>query len=424
MTRNSQNSKAFTVGFAAILVSAISSIPLAVSSIFIPPMVEEFQSSVTAVTLFATISAFSAMLASFFLGTLIKQFSFKALISVGGILSGLLMICIGFSSNLYIIYIAAFLQGIGLVISGSAMTQTILSRWFVEKRGFMMSMILVFTMTISAILNVALSAAIEVSGYKTVAMWLGIISAIVVVVLGLLFIVDDPAKLDLKPYGYTNMNAQQTSSAKKHGVVNFTLKQGLARFPLWAILIYRLITAMSAQAIANQAANYFQSVGCSAVQSGYMIAITSIMGVVFSVIAGILADKKGPTFSAVITAGSGAVAFLLAFLWSGMSGAMIASVFFAGVTASSLYGPTMITRLYGTKDAGSMLGFNSAAGNIGSMIGPIIAASFFDKFGNYTIGFEFIGILLVLAILLSVIAGSERVIDSLKERDTSTLTAP
>ena len=193
----------------------------------------------------------------------------------------------------------------------------------------------------------------------------------------------------------------------------------MATFPFWAILIYKAITTLAAQAIGSQASNFYQSIGCSAVSAGTVIAVNALVGMVFCVFAGIFADRKGPTFSAIFTAGAGAVAFLLAFLWSGMGGAIVAAVFFAGTTATSLYGPTMLTKLYGTKEAGGILGFNNAAGNIGSLLGPIVAAAFYDRFGNYTLGFELIGIASVIAIIFAIIAGSKKSADSLKAKEAA-----
>lgn len=393
------NTRAFVVGFAAILMGAISAVPLAVSSIFIPPMVEKLNTTVTAVSLFASVSALAGMLTSFALGKLLKTFPFKLLIVVGGIFSGLLMVTIGLSTSLPLIYAAAFLQGIGLIIAGTAMTQTVLSQWFVEKLGLMMSLILVVTMILAAVLNASLASAIATVGYQSVALWLGIISAAVVVIMGLFIIVESPAKCGLKPYGYKD-EAESTDDGQIEmpAAQGFTLKQAMGTFQFWAILVYMMLTTIAAQAIASQASNYYQSIGCSAVSAGTVIAINALMGMVFCVLAGILSDKKSPAFAAVVTTGAAAVAFLLSFAWSGMSGAVIAAILFAGTTATSLFGATMITKLFGTKEAGSLLGFNNAAGNIGSLLGPIVAAGFYDKFGNYSLGFAFVGVLCVAAI--------------------------
>lgn len=411
--KTEKNSRAFIVGFAAILMGAISTVPLAVSSIFIPPMAAALEASVTAVSLFASISALAGMITSFLLGKLLKTFPFKALIVAGGIFSGLLMVTIGLSTSLPLIYAAAFLQGIGLIIAGAAMTQTVLSQWFMDKLGLMMSMILVFTMLLAAVLNAALAPVIVSAGYQTVALWLGIISAAVVVFLGLFIIVESPAKVGLKPYGYTEDAA--AAAGAQYVPTGFTLKQAFKTAPFWAILFYMILTTVAAQAIGSQASNYYQAIGLDAATAGLVIAVNALMGIVFCLVAGILSDKKSPAFAASIVLGCAAVAFLLNFMWSGMGGAMIASVLFAGTSATSVFGSTMVTKLYGTKDAGSLLGFTNAAGNIGSLLGPILAASFFDKFGNYKIGFVIVGVLCIAAIVLANTAGSKKAEAQLKE---------
>lgn len=409
--KTEKNSRAFIVGFAAIIMGAISTVPLAVSSIFIPPMAAALEASVTAVSLFASISALAGMITSFLLGKLLKTFPFKALIVTGGIFSGLLMVTIGLSNSLPLIYAAAFLQGIGLIIAGAAMTQTVLSQWFMDKLGLMMSMILVFTMLLAAVLNAVLAPVIVTAGYQTVALWLGIISAVVVVFLGLFVIVESPAKVGLKPYGYTEDAA---AAGAQYVPTGFTLKEAFGSFPFWAILIYMVLTTVAAQAIGSQASNFYQSIGLDAATAGLVIAVNALMGIVFCLVAGILSDKKSPAFAASVVVGCAAAAFLLSFMWSGLSGAMIASVLFAGTSATSVFGSTMVTKLYGTKDAGSLLGFTNAAGNIGSLLGPILAASFFDMFGNYTLGFIIIGGLCIVAMILANVAGSKKSAEAVK----------
>lgn len=408
-----KNSKAMTMGLAAVVLAVVANLPLTIASVFNPHIAEHMGASMTSVALFASISALAGMITSFLLGGIMKKFSAKSLIVVGGLFVGALMIAIGVADSLVIIYIAAFLQGIGLIVAGTAMAQTIISKWFIKNRGIMMSLILVGTMLAAAVMNVIIPGLISANGYKSVALVIGIVSAIIMVGLGLFVIVDDPEKVGQKPLGYED--AQQGDSKKGTGsIVNFTLKQALVTAPFWCVMLYKVLTTMAAQAISNQASSYYQSIGLSAGTAGLVIAINALFGMVVCVAAGILADKKSPTFAAVVTAGLGALAFLGAFIWSGMIGAIIASVFFAGTLGCSLYGSTMIVNLYGTKEAGGLLGFVNAAGNIGSFIGPILAASFFDAFGNYTLGFEFIGVLLIVAIAIALWAGTEKSAAKLK----------
>lgn len=408
-----KNSKAMTMGIAAVALAVIANMPLAVASVFNPHIAEHMGASMTSVALFASISALAGMITSFLLGGIMKKFPAKGLIVVGGLFVGALMIAIGVADSLVIIYIAAFLQGIGLIVAGTAMAQTIISKWFIKNRGMMMSLILVGTMLVAAVMNIILPGLISANGYKPVALVIGIVSAVIMVALGLFVIVDDPEKVGQKPLGFDDV--QQGEGKKDTGsVVNFTLKQALVTAPFWCVMIYKILTTIAAQAISNQAFSYYQSIGLNDGTAGLVIALNSLFGMVVCIVAGILADKKSPTFAAVVTAGLGAVAFLGAFIWSGVVCAIIASALFAGILGCSLYGSTMIVKLFGTKEAGGLLGFVNAAGNIGSFIGPILAASFFDAFGNYTLGFEFIGVLLIVAIALALWAGTEKSAAKLK----------
>jgi sugar phosphate permease len=402
---------------------AIATMPLATASVFVPSMVAGLETSVTAVTMFISISAVGALIFSFLLGALVKKVPTKVLIIVGGIFTGLLYVTIGLTTSLPLIYGVAFLQGIGLVIAGMAMAQTVISRWFIKARGTMISLCMVSIMLLAAILNPVLTAMIQSYGYQVVALWAGIISGAIIVLLGVVFIVDSPEKLGQKPHGYVDVSpeaaTEQQAKATGSSVVNFTLKTAIATSPFWFVMLYKVLSIVAAQAIGSQALNFYQSIGLDPITASYMISVNALIGLAFAMISGILCDKKTPTHTAVMTAGIGAIAFLGAFLWSGVTGAIVAAICFAATSGCAIYGPMMMLKLFGVRDAGSLVGFINGAGNFGSFLGPIIAAAFFDMTGSYTLAFTILGVGLVIAVLLSLVAGSKKTAANLKTREAA-----
>ncbi len=415
--KKENNLRAWVVGFAVIIVAMLATLPLSVASLFIPSMIAAMGASASAVSLYVSISSIGGLVASLLLGTLLKKFSIKTLIIVGGLFSGSLMIAIGLTESLPIIYFTAFLQGVSLIISGAAIAQIVITNWFVEKRGLMMSFILVILMLSAAILNMVLARLIVAVGYQPVALWLGIIAAAGIVLLGAFVIVDSPVRLGLHPYGASEAPASETAAAAVEAsgsIVNFSTKQALKTLPLWCVILFMTLTNIASQGIGSQGLTFYQSLGLDAITASNMIAVNALAAIVFSLVAGIVADKKGPTASAIITAGAGMLAFLLTFLWSGSTGALIAAILFAGVSSTSVYAPLIIAKLYGSRDMGGMLGLANAAGNIGTFIGPVFAAAMYDANGNYVLAYEIIGVLLLIAIILTLVADSKKQAEKLK----------
>ena len=418
-----KNARIWVVGFAAILMAIVTTMCMTVPVVMIPFMAASLQTSMTSISLYVSISAVGTLISSFLLGALVKKIPIKVLIIAGGIMAGLLYVTIGSTTSLPIIYATAFLQGIGNCIAGIAMAQIVLSQWFIKAFGTMMSFCVVGLMVCAAVLLPILTSIIIANGYQIVSFWFGVCVAVIVALLGLFVIVDSPARVGLKPLGYVEVAAGEgADQAAAHGgasVVSFTLKQAVKTSPFWIILIFMLISVTGSQGIGSQALNYYQSIGLDATTASFMLSLNAMTGMVFSLLAGIICDKKSPTHTAVLTIGFGAIAFLGAFIWSGFIGAVIAAVCFAGLSGSMVYAPMMMMRLFGTKDAGSLIGFGNGAGNLGSFLGPVLAASFFDMMGTYTYVYMGIGVALVFILLLSLKAGSKKTAENLRAKESS-----
>jgi MFS family permease len=414
------------VGIACVVMAIAATLPVASMTIFIVPMSQGLNASVGSVSLIVSVSAIGGLICSFLFGKLIKHFPTKLLIVAGGVLTALLLVSMSLSTNLIIIYACAFLQGFGLIIAGMSMAQTIISQWYIKARGTMMALILVFLMVAAAVAIPALAGVIENIGYQPVALWYGIIVGVAIVLLGIFCISFSPEKHGIKPWGYTE-GADTGGSSDAHGggstsgkasVASLSSRQALATAPFWFIMLVSLIMSFAAQAAGSQASNFFQSIGLDPVEAGMAIAVNALVGIVFSLLFGIVADKLGPSVATVVNGVFGAAAFLLVFLWQGWTGAIISAVCFASLTAlSGVFAPTALVKLFGPKDSGTLIGFGHAAGNIGSFLGPVIAGSFFDYAGNYTFIYFVIGVAVVIAIMLAVLTGSRKTSASLQAKE-------
>jgi MFS family permease len=415
------NIKVWIVGIGALLLSIIATLPMTVLSVFVVPISEGTGSSIGSVSLIFSLISIGSLITSLLLGTLIKHLHPKILVIIGGILIGVLLVAIGLVRNIIVLYIAAILFGAGTVIGGLTFAQVVISQWFLKGRGTMMSICMVGITLSAAIFNPLFATQIEGIGYGPVAAIYGLITGVIIVLIGLLAIQGAPEKSGLKPYGYEEpvTSAEGAGETEKPAALvlgGLTAVQARRTPYFWAIVSVMLIGSMASMAFSSQASNYFQSLGLNAVNASYCIAIFNLVAMVYTLAFGILADKKSPSFGVLITGIVTAVGYLLIIFWQGWAGAIASSVLMSAIAGmSGLFGATAMTRLFGTREAGALIGFCTAAGGVGAFIGPLLAGMLFDAFGNYVACFLIMGVFILLGVLLAVWVGTKKATERVKQ---------
>lgn len=416
-------SKVWIVGIGTILMSVLATLPTPLLSIFAKPVTESLGQSIGSFTILFSMIALGVLVTSLLIGKILKALPIKAVTIIGGVFSASLMISMGLSHNIIVLYVTALLAGIGVACSGITVAQIILSKWFLKARATMMSLCLVGMTIGSAILNPLLASNIQKFGYAPVAFWYGLITGIIIILIAIFIVSDSPEKSGLKPYGYTENpenTAGKAAANNAHPSSNSLSFSQILNTPVfWIILAVSLLTTTAAGTFSSQKSNFFQSLGLDAISASYAISISSIGGMFFSMLFGILSDKKNPTVAAIVGGGLAAVTYLLTFLWHGWTGAIIVAIFFVGLSGvTSIYAPTMLTKLFGTKESGLMIGFASASASCGQVIGPIVVGILFDMTQTYTLCYTIMGVVIVLAILLAISAGSRKTAEKIKEKES------
>ena len=148
---------------------------------------------------------------------------------------------------------------------------------------------------------------------------------------------------------------------------------------------------------------YFMSIGLDQVMAAACFSAYTFAAIPWNFLFGAISDKKSPGLAAAVNGVAFTIVTGLAFMWSGYVGAMIVAVFYAaGGTISVLAGSLLTTRLFGTREAGALVGTVRAFAAIGSIFGPLLAGFLFDTTQSYTMCFEIMavfGIVIVVGTL-------------------------
>jgi sugar phosphate permease len=322
------------------------------------------------------------------------------------------------------IYICIFLNGIGIIIASITMAQIVISQWFEKFRGTLMSACIIVLSLVSAVLFPTLQSLLTMFSYRSVALVEGIIAGAIIILVGLFLVSEPPEKYGLKPYGYvdkpvTSPDAGQEKKEKATGASDISLTTGqIIKFPiLWCILICCALGTMAAQAFNSQATLFYQSIGVDVIQAAFVLSLFSLLSMPYNLGFGILSDKFGPRVATLICGIMTAAGFTLSFLWMGMTGAVIAAVLIAATgPLAALFGPVMLSRLFGKKESGNLIGWAHAANNVGAVIGPALAGNVFGMTGSYVPAYMILGATMIFLIIVAVIATSKKTAESIRKK--------
>ncbi len=162
---------------------------------------------------------------------------------------------------------------------------------------------------------------------------------------------------------------------------------------------------------------FFANAGISRTESGFLISIGTLAGVLSSVVAGVLSNRSGrKTVLLLGTLLYTVVFFLFAYLDHGFGTLMfLRFVEGLGFYVMPVMVTTMAADIFPMKDRGKAMALFSTSGGIGSLIGPLISPYLISG-NDYTFYFLFSGgFVLVSAIAMSLFV-RETLPESLKKR--------
>jgi sugar phosphate permease len=403
--------KAFTVGIGSVVMALFTIIPFSSFSLYLRPISETLGVSVASVSVLFSISSLGGLVTALLVGRILKLIHPKILVIWGGCVTAAFLIAVSFAKSMVPMYIAIVFQGTGGILAGMAMAQINISQWFVKARGTMLSVCSIVLAIGGAVLIPIIGTMIAKFGYAPVARVEGIVAGGIVVLIGVFIISGPPEKTGHKPFGYEEAQPAAQAAGAPVQTASLTVGQIVATPAFWFVIIAAFIGTLATMSFNSQGASFFESIGLERPQASYALSIFALVGMPWALFFGMVSDKASPSIATLICGGIGSAAFIFAFLLAGWTGAIIGAVAFAaGGAVSGLMGPTVFAKLFGTKEAGSLVGFVRAASALGSMLGSVIAGFLFDKSGSYSFCFMVMGFAFIVAIVLVLLAYNKKTI--------------
>jgi MFS family permease len=298
-----------------------------------------------------------------------------------------------FVDSLADVYLMRALMGASLAGAGLVICVSIVSRWFVARRGLALGLMLSGTSLGNAVFPQLNTALIAEHGWREAFTIICLIPLLLLPVI--LFVIKEwPDRIGVQAYG---------AEAARSGVdpqllVGYELRDALRSANFWLIGTAAFCTFYAILGLANNLFLHMSDLGFGPADAAKAYFPLFVMGLVGKITAGALADmlpRKAVFGGCLALMFSGAL--LLATLRPGL---VLPALYLFGLGWGGNY--TMLQGLvadvFGARSLGKILGGITVLDATGGALGPWITGALFDVAHDYRIAFSVIAVLIAVAL--------------------------
>ena len=327
-------------------------------------------------------------------GWVADRYGVRPVMIAGVLLLSLGLFGFGRVDSLADVYLMRALMGAALAGAGLVICVTIVSRWFVAKRGLALGLMLSGTSLGNALIPQLNTALIAGHG------WRGALSLIALIPLLLLPLIvfairEWPQRMGLAAYGVEEAGPV-TAHGGRSGV---EFAQALRTANFWLIGIAAFCTFYSILGVSANLFLYMSDLGFAPADAARAYFPLFVMGLAGKITAGALADRfpRKVVFGACLSLMLVGAA-LLSTLEPGLTGAALYLFGFGwGGNYTMLQG--LVADVFGARALGRILGGITVLDATGGALGPWVTATLFDVSQSYRSGFLLIAALVAAALV-------------------------
>lgn len=380
--------------------------------ILFPSILEEFKWSRALTSTIFSVQIATNSLFIILMGYLIDRFSPRLIISLGG-----LFLCVGYivSSLTREIWHLYLFFGIIVGMGASSMYVppiTVVTRWFEEKRGLALGIVVTGIGIGGFIGSPFLNLLIQSFGWRTALSILGVLIGVWVFIAAMILI-GRPEEKGLQPYGAAaslKLHDQESShilgdrpaSSETGPNLNWDLWPALKTRAFLILFVMFFFAEVSLLGVMPHLFTYATESGIKnhIVSWAYgLIGATSLAG---KVGIGALSDRTGRKAAFILSFALKGTAFLLL-----LSGPSVFSLYLFAALLGLSYGgwtplfPATLGDYFGLNSMGKIFSILTLNFLLGGTCGPVLAGWIFDRVGSYFIAFVIFSLICYLAAILA-----------------------
>lgn len=291
-TNQSRNTMAVfsLIGGAMVLICTGGGI-YGVSVMTVTPAAERFGVTTAVTGMYNTAWLVGLIISAFVGGRIIEKLNTNGSAILGGVLGFLGLLLMGFAPALPLYFFGAFLTGWPICLTGPALLQTTVSKWYYKGRATMIGVVGMTEAIGTTIVANVTAKLLENSstGYSQALIFAACFVLVGNLLAGLIFFRGVP-----EDYGYVPVGAENIKNENGNmEVPGLTKEEAYSKPYFWMFLIGMSVLNMAYGLVQPQLSAYSQFLGYSAAQAAILVSVWSWGKSLIKIVYGFLGDKFG-----------------------------------------------------------------------------------------------------------------------------------
>lgn len=361
-------------------------------------------SSITAISLPATLYMLVLGLTGPAVGRLTDRYGPKRLMLGGAVIAGAGLILLSQASEVWHLYVLYLVVGLGMSGAGIVPVGATIAKWFTKRRGAAMGVTMA-GIALGAILIAPLTGYLIGNFDWQMAFWvLGVLTWALVIPPTMLVMKSKPEDIGLLPDGARPMQGEAVPESNPEAIDSagedgWTPSRAFRSLPFWLMLVAFFFVGAAIAGVLQHEVRFLGAMGVPIATASFALGLTGGIGGLGKLAFGFLADRLSPRYTAILCLTLQLVG--LAILIMTQSVAMVwAFVFVFGFAMGGniTLQPLVVGEFFGVKSFGAMFGWVVLIAAVGSALGPVTMGAIYGAFESYSIGFITFLVVYVVAI--------------------------
>lgn len=335
--------------------------------------------------MFSMYSLVSAIL-SFFAFKILKKISLRLAILIGGLSGAVGCLLFSLAKDNTLFLAGGVFLGVALGLCGLMTVQLVLSNWFAQKTGLIMSISASFTGIGILVMSPIIGRMISSLGWTASFCISGVGIAVLVLLVVIFIIRDHPSDLGLLPYGVKAGETAAVKNAAQADASGMTAAEALRTVKFWLMILCLFILGFNTQVTVSQQSAMIMDKGFALETAAAIVSVYAIFNTFTKIAAGVGIEKFGFRTVAIAAGIVQIAAFLTMLLGKSHTHMVIYAVLFgASCCVSVNYGILSVPMLFGKKEIKGLTGFGNFAFYCGCLLGPVVSGQLYDHLKDYNI---------------------------------------
>jgi MFS family permease len=372
-------------------------------SIFINAYIKRFGWSRSLVSSIYSFASLCAGLLLPFIGRKLDSVGHRKMLTIISLLLGITCLWMSFVFNPVMLFIGfVFMRLLGQA-SMTLIPSTLVSQWFVRRRGRAISIMTIGSIIGSATLPVINNWLLNLVGMRFTWIIWGISLMTIMAPLGWIFVRNRPEEMKLLPDGEdirsNIIRKKESENNIIQGNIDWTLKDAMKTRTFWLMIFCMAVPSMVNTGLTFHMVSIIEEKGLSIAFAASILSLTAIIQLPLNFLAGHMVDRVKVHYIRTVNYWILVIAMFAMVEANSSKGVVLYAILVAIFNAfNSVTTEALWPSYYGKKHLGSIRSIATTAMVIGSALGPLPFGFAFDLFNGYK---EIIFIMMIFPVIAS-----------------------